>query len=229
MSEIHWDRRLFRGNKVWVRVDGEGGLALDENGLAVMRYKPDDPREYNARPAEVAPITEEALSQAARARATKRRRSTHLDVFAAAGADPDLARAGAGIVLEGDGYRREIAISLAESTHNVSELTAVAQALSRIKDTRRPIRLHVDSGYLAGVLSGKWPAGANRELIDRVRVLMGRFETLKLVREKGRAPGSGLERAAALAGEAVRTGESSETLVAPEGATGDPDQNLTSD
>lgn len=219
MSEVCWDRRLFRGNKVWVRVDGAGDLALDEHGLAVIRYKPDDPREYNARPAEVEPITEEALGRAERARAERQRRSPHLEVFAAGGVDPERNRAGAGIVLEGDGYCREIAICLGEATHNVAELTAVAQALARIKDTGRAVRLHVESGYLHGVLSGKWPAGANRELIERVRALMGRFTHFGLVREKGKAPRPQLERAAALAAEARRSGESSETLEAPEASS----------
>lgn len=44
-----WERRRFKGNKVYVRVDEAGGLAL-ENGKAELRYKLGDARAYPVPP-----------------------------------------------------------------------------------------------------------------------------------------------------------------------------------
>lgn len=51
-----WERRRYRGNKVWVETGADGALVLDERGLARLRYKPDDDRTYSVRAREVAPL-----------------------------------------------------------------------------------------------------------------------------------------------------------------------------
>jgi ribonuclease HI len=51
---MSWDRRRYRGNKVWIDVDAAGAPVLDERGLARMRYKPEDEqRTYTVRPTEI--------------------------------------------------------------------------------------------------------------------------------------------------------------------------------
>ena len=51
-----WERRSYRGNKVWILVDEAGEATLDERGHAQLRYKPEDDRTYTVRPAEVRPL-----------------------------------------------------------------------------------------------------------------------------------------------------------------------------
>ena len=54
-----WERRRYRKNKVWVRVDARGRPILDERSLAALRYKPDDERTYTVRPDEIAAVEAE--------------------------------------------------------------------------------------------------------------------------------------------------------------------------
>jgi ribonuclease HI len=51
-----WERRRYRGNKVWVEVGDDGAPALDARGLARLRYRKDDERTYSVRPAEIGAV-----------------------------------------------------------------------------------------------------------------------------------------------------------------------------
>src|SRR5258707_696965 len=59
-----WTRRLYRGNKVWVETGDDGAPVLDARGLAKLRYKVDDPREYSVKPSEVLPIEDGGVGTA---------------------------------------------------------------------------------------------------------------------------------------------------------------------
>jgi ribonuclease HI len=206
-------RRLYRGNKVFVKVDGQGCPVLDERGLAVLRYKTDDPREYNARPDDVLPITEEALRQLEAAKEARRRRTARIRVAVAGTARPSPGPAGAGIVFEGDGFRREVSVFVGHATHQVAELVAVEEAVGRLKDSRRKVRLVVESAWVEGVLTGTWEAGAHRPVIDRVRALIGRFADLTVRRNRPRTRNDLLDRARRLAERASEERENDESLV----------------
>jgi ribonuclease HI len=60
-----WERRRYRGNKVWIEVDGSGAPVLDERGLARLRYKPEDEqRTYSVRPSEIHGVDDAAAPSA---------------------------------------------------------------------------------------------------------------------------------------------------------------------
>ena len=182
MSDTSWERRLYRGNKVFVKVDPEGRPVAEREGLAAIRYHVDDPREYHARIRDLQELTPEVVARLEQEKARRRRRSAWIRVFVAGGAEPNPGPAGVGVVLEADGYRREVAVFLGKATHNVAELRAVEEALDRIRDRTRKVRLHVGSAYLEGVLTGSWKAGSTRPLIERIRQDLAEFSRLKVRR-----------------------------------------------
>ena len=53
-----WERRRYRGHKVWTEVDDGGAPRVDARGLAAIRYREDDPRTYSVRPEEIRPLGE---------------------------------------------------------------------------------------------------------------------------------------------------------------------------
>jgi ribonuclease HI len=64
-----WERRRYRGNKVWAETTDAGALALDERGLAKVRYKQDDDRTYSVRTSEIGPVGDAAAEAPASAAA----------------------------------------------------------------------------------------------------------------------------------------------------------------
>ena len=73
-----WERRRYRRNKVWVETAEDGSLALDERGLAKVRYKEGDDRTYSVRASEVGPVGDSAAAStppAGDAPAPRRRRA----------------------------------------------------------------------------------------------------------------------------------------------------------
>jgi len=213
VDAVRWERRLYRGNKVFVKVDGRGTPVLDERGLAVVRYKPDDAREYNARPGDVQEITEEALSLLETAKQARRRQTALIRVAVAGTARPSPGPAGAGIVFEGDGFRREVSVFVGHATHQVAELVAVEEAVGRLKDSRRKVRLVVESAWVEGVLTGTWEAGAHRPVIERVRAMLQRFRDLSVRRSRPRTRTEMLDRARELAERASEERRNEESLV----------------
>ncbi|MBN2489630.1 MAG: hypothetical protein JXQ29_02130 [Planctomycetes bacterium] len=216
MDAERWERRLYRRSKVHVRVDARGEPVVDARGLAAIRYQVDDPREYSVRPAELEPLTPEALAHQEKERAHRRRRDAAIHIFTAGAAEPGGGPAGAGIVLEGDGYRRQIALYLGTTSGAVAELVAVLEGLRRIRDRRRPVRLAVESAHVESVLAGAWKGEANRALIERVQALCRRFSRLEVqrVRQRGRHELHVL--AETLAGRAVQEQRTREELKAVE-------------
>lgn len=271
-----WDRRRYRGNKVYVEVDdATGAPVLDDRGFARLRYKPEDPRTYTVRPAEVLPVEagpgeapagpprprrstkqpapgapagtpspagEGAAKPGAPAPAPRRRAKPAAEAPAEAapaiaarplpppeeeyddeaGDDvPALAGlaihaytdgassgnpgpSGAGVVLIFREMRKEISLYLGDTTNNVAELTAVLEALRRIKRRELPVRVHSDSTYVIGVLDGSMRAKANAELVARIRAEMRGFSDLRFVKVPAHAGNEQNEVADALAREAAK-------------------------
>lgn len=113
--------------------------------------------------------------------------------------------AGAGVVLIFREHRKELSLYLGETTNNVAELTAVREALRLIRRRDVPVRVHTDSTYVIGVLSGSMKAKMNADLVAEIRDEMRSFPDLKFVKVPAHAGVELNERADALAGEAIRS------------------------
>jgi ribonuclease HI len=86
-----WDRRRYRGNKVWIEVDAAGAPVLDERGLARLRYKPEDEqRTYTVRPSEIRGVDD--ADRAPPRRAPPRRRAAAGTAAVEGGDDVPAAR-----------------------------------------------------------------------------------------------------------------------------------------
>jgi ribonuclease HI len=112
--------------------------------------------------------------------------------------------AGSGFVLLFREHRKEASIWLGDATNNVAELTAVLVALRSLKRRDVPVRVHSDSSYVIGVVTGAMRAKANRELVEEIRDQVARFADLRFVKVEAHAGVEWNERADALARQAIR-------------------------
>ena len=205
-----WERRRYRGNKVWIQHVDAGGPVLDERGLAALRYKPEDERTYSVRPEEILPLEGaggEAPDVAALAVEESRPRAAPehgIDIYTDGASSGNPGPAGLGVVLRWRGRGREIRRYLGEATNNEAELAAVLAALEAVKRPDLPVRLHTDSEYVIGVLVGGHRVKANVELIRRIQAAMVRFTALEFVKVPAHAGVPDNERADALARAAIR-------------------------
>jgi len=187
----------FKGKRVFVEVDEDGALVLD-NGRARMRYGRDDERVYSpwpanlGRPGEASPPPAAAPPPAARTKPRSRKAAA-----APAAAEHPAGRviaytdgacignpgpAGLGYVVTWpDGARTERGEPLGRGTNNIAELTAILRVLELLADRRdQPVVIHTDSEYAIGVLARGWKARANQELIGRIRAELRRFPAVEL-------------------------------------------------
>lgn len=111
--------------------------------------------------------------------------------------------AGIGVLLQYKGKTREISRYIGVSTNNIAELTAIETALSAIRRTDIPIRLHTDSGYALGLLTLGWKPKKNQELVDRIKKQMTRFKRLEIIKVRGHSGVAGNEAADKLATSAI--------------------------
>ena len=206
-----WERRRYRKNKVWIRVDEHGDPMLDDRGLAALRYKPDDERTYSVRPQEVLPLTEAAppgpeTGAPAEPKGEAEGETDAIHVYTDGASSGNPGPAGLGVVLLWHGRRREIQRYLGEATNNEAELSAVLAALEAVRRPELPVVVHTDSEYVIGVLVGGHKVKANRDLVARIRGEMGRFDRLRFVKVPAHAGVPENERADRLATDAVRRG-----------------------
>ena len=94
--------------------------------------------------------------------------------------------------------------AIGTATNNVAELTAVLEALRSLKRHDVPVRVHSDSSYVIGVVTGAMRAKANRELVEAIRAQVARFADLRFVKVEAHAGVEWNERADALARQAIR-------------------------
>lgn len=191
-----WDRRHYRGNKVWVAVDEAGELVLDERGLAALRYKVDDERTYTVRPTEVEPL------EAPEAPPAEAPDDDAVRVYTDGSSSGNPGPAGIGVVLVWRDHRREIQRALGETTNNVAELTAILEGLRAVRRPDLPVRVHTDSAYAIGVLVEGHRVKRNDALVAEVRREMARFADLRLVKVPAHAGVPENERADRLARDA---------------------------
>ncbi|MDJ0974314.1 MAG: reverse transcriptase-like protein [Planctomycetota bacterium] len=207
-----WERHRYRGNKVWIRVDDEGRPALDDRGLAALRYKPDDERTYSVKPTELQQLEEpearvpdpEAEAEAAEVPPPAAAPEDTIHIYTDGASSGNPGPAGLGVVLLWHDRRREIQRYLGETTNNVAELAAVLDALRAVKRPALPVRLHTDSTYVIGVLVEGHRVRANQDLVAAIRQEMERFADLQFVKVPAHAGVPENERADALARRAIR-------------------------
>lgn len=223
-----WQRRYFKGNKVWVEVDDEGNLAV-EDGRVPMKYsESEDAKTYGASPRNISgPLDDEGRprSKSGKSKGTKtpdrQIQPTEaaqvseqvpdeiagvefpeegiVEIYTDGACSGNPGPCGYGLLIR-DGFEyREICQYLGRGTNNIAELTAIKVALEQIEDQSRPVRIYTDSRYSIGVLVDGWKAKANRELILEIRELIGTFDDVELIKVKGHSGHPLNERADTLA------------------------------
>jgi ribonuclease HI len=202
-----WERRRYRRNKVWVRVDDAGHPVLDARGLAALRFRPADPRTYSVRAQEVGPLGGlEPTLPADLGPGSDPAWTVVLYVDGASSGDPGPA--GLGAVLRWRSHRRDIQRFLDAATREEAELRAALAALEAVTRPDLRVELHTDSACVLGVLAEGRRIPAHEDLARRLRAEAARFDDLHLVRSAAHAGAAGPERADRLARDAIRRGAS---------------------
>jgi ribonuclease HI len=210
-----WARMQFKGQTVWVRVDGRGKLVLDSDGRAEMKYREDDTRVYRPAPSNLLRDGVEGAAGPARGGGAPKAADEdrvepgpddRVDVWTDGACSGNPGPMGIGVVVVADGQRRELGEYLGEGTNNIAELAAIERgvelATENGADRGRPIQVYSDSGYAIGVLSKGWKAKANQALVERVRrTLAGR--PVRLVKVPGHSGVPENERCDELARTAI--------------------------
>ncbi|MBF0377020.1 MAG: reverse transcriptase-like protein [Desulfamplus sp.] len=111
---------------------------------------------------------------------------------------------GIGIFLKYNEHEKEISESIGHTTNNIAELTAIKRALLELKRYDLPVRLYTDSSYALGILTKRWKATKNQELVAETRELIKKFKDIRFIKTKGHAGVVGNEKADALATQAIK-------------------------
>jgi ribonuclease HI len=209
--EMAWARMHFKGQSVWVRVDGRGKPVLDGGGRAEMKYREDDARVYRPAPANLLPAeTTELAREVEPAERPGPGAGDRVDVWTDGACSGNPGPMGIGVVVLADGQRRERGEYLGEGTNNIAELVAIERGLQLASELRpesgaaggaTPISRH--PGYAIGVLSKGWKAKANQALVERVRRTLAGCPRARLVKVPGHAGVPENERCDALARAAI--------------------------
>jgi ribonuclease HI len=199
----------FKGQTVWVRVDGRGKPVLDSDGRAEMKYREDDTRVYRPAPGNLLRTPGPPAGAAATPAPAERGLpgpDERVDVWTDGACSGNPGPMGIGVVVLADGQRREHGEYLGVGTNNIAELVAIERGVELASengaDRGRPIHVYSDSGYAIGVLSKGWKAKANQELVERVRRALAR-RPVRLVKVAGHAGVPENERCDALARTAI--------------------------
>ncbi len=92
---------------------------------------------------------------------------------------------GIGVFMKFKEHKKEISESIGHTTNNIAELTAIKRALLELKRFDLPIRLYTDSNYALGILTKRWKATKNQELVAEIRELISKFKDIKIIKTKG--------------------------------------------
>jgi ribonuclease HI len=95
--------------------------------------------------------------------------------------------AGCGVVISCDSSEEDIEFfcSIGEATNNVAELSGVLEALRAIRTKGVRVSISTDSEYCKNVLSGRYGAKKNVELIDEIKALRDEFREVTFSWVKG--------------------------------------------
>lgn len=204
-----WERRRYRKNKVWVRVDARGRPVLDERSLAALRYKPDDERTYTVRPDEIAPVEAERVAPRAEGSGPTNRHAgpgpagSGIEIYVRGLGASDPGPAGLGVVLCWRDRRREIQRYLGQATEPEAQLAAVLAALEAVHKPSLRVTLFTDACLGREGLAAEPVTPRGPELMGQIRRQSERFSDLNF----SPAPTEGDEasRAERLASDALHS------------------------
>ncbi len=111
----------------------------------------------------------------------------HIEVYTDGACKGNPGEAALGVVLRWGPHHRELRQFLGVTTNNVAELMAIKVGLEQVKKPELPVRLHTDSRYALGVLTGEYKARKNQALIREIQGQMERFTDLRFEWVKGHA------------------------------------------
>lgn len=211
-NELAWERRAYKGCKVFVEVGEDGALVLQENGLASFRYRTEDSRTYSARPERILPLDEGGGVSAPSPPESAPPETGVIQVWAKGVSDGDPGPAGIGVVFSYRGVCKELSEFVGHRSEEFAELLAIKSALEtlRPRDPRQPIVLATASSRCHEVLARGERVTENEEIFRLVRGLARKFPRLDFRLVGGQEEFSRFERAANLARQAQsrRTSES---------------------
>ncbi len=192
-----WERRLYRGNKVWILFDEAGAPVLDERQLASLRYKPEDERTYTVRPDELQAVPAPAPPDAEEAP------EDPIEVWADARVLRPGGPAGIGVVLVWRGRTREISRALGPVPLPEAAGLAVLEGLNAIRRPRLPVTVHTPHLETVRALRAGGREGAHSPLAEELRRVIRRFSNLTFVPSPSGDAGGPPSRAAELARGAI--------------------------
>lgn len=205
-----WIRHRLRDADVWAKVDNSGALVTDRDGRVEIVYKPEaGAKVYRAGARNLASPSGEPLEiEVGEAAASSKPKSTEapanaIHVWTDGACTGNPGPAGLGVVIIDGKERRELSEYLGQGTNNIAELTAILRGLEEVRDRERPVIVYSDSAYSIGLLSKKWNAKANVELVDRLRKLLQAFADVRFVKVEAHAGIALNERVDELARQAV--------------------------
>jgi len=212
-----WMRMRFKQNKVWVAVDPDGKIRVN-NGKALIKYQKEQDYEYRVRETDLLPLDSEPGEAAAKScrkageiLKTVSASSDPLDpekkdcvqIYADGASSGNPGPSGIGVLLRYREHEKEISRNIGLGTNNIAELEAIRSGLLEIKNPDLPIRVYTDSSYAYGLLALGWKAKKNTELVSDIRMLMKRFKNLTFIKIKGHSGIEGNEKADKLATSAI--------------------------
>jgi ribonuclease HI len=212
-----WIRMRFKQNKVWVAVDSNGKLQVN-NGKALIKYQREQDYEYRVRETDLFSLDSKPgeASAETRPKPKKNRKTIRPSSDPPKSDDPDCIQiyadgassgnpgpSGIGVLLRYREHEKEISRNIGLGTNNIAELEAIRTGLLEVKNPDLPVRVFTDSGYAHGLLMLGWKAKKNTELVNDIRALMKRFKNIAIIKVKGHSGIEGNERADALATSAI--------------------------
>ena len=205
-----WQRMRFKDQIVWVNTNDSGGIMLDSDGRAEMKYHEQDKKAYRPAAQNLLPLKpgEDVEEPPPRRKSSANiGKDTSGPSYTAHLLGKPLANAvqiwtdgactgnpgpmGIGMVVITPRKRLERGEYLGLGTNNIAELTAIARgiemAMSLGLDPQTPLAVHTDSAYAIGVLGQGWKAKANTEVIAQLRSSLASHPNLRFVKVEAHA------------------------------------------
>lgn len=99
-----------------------------------------------------------------------------IEIWTDGACEPNPGECGCATILIQGSRQLRIATYLPYGTNNSAELTAILNGLEALKRTDIPVRVYTDSQYAINVLTGKWCASSNLELVTHIKQKMAGLE-----------------------------------------------------